>query len=65
MKVVIIVGEPPDPARASEGVARAVGVALLPSLDNIKSQELSPLAVRVSTEPDNVSSVIINYLISN
>ena len=60
MKFLIIVGEPPDPARASEGVARAVGVALLPSLDNIKSQELSPLAVRVSTEPDNVSFNIID-----
>ena len=48
--------EPPDPARASEGVARSVCVALLPSLDMIRQQELSPLAVRVSTQPDNVST---------
>merc|ERR1712098_590252 len=47
-------GEPPDPARASEGVARGVCVALLPGLATIKSSELSPLAIRVSTEPDNV-----------
>ena len=47
--------DPPDPARAAEGVARAVCVALLPSLTVMKEAELSPLAVRVSTDPDNVS----------
>ena len=46
---------PPDPARASEGVARAVCVALLPSLETLRQEEKSPLAVRVSTQPDNVS----------
>ena len=47
--------DPPDPARAAEGVARAVCLALLPSLTVMKEAEFSPLAVRVSTDPDNVS----------
>ena len=47
--------DPPDPARAAEGVARAVCVALLPNLTMMKDGDLSPLAVRVSTDPDNVS----------
>ena len=47
--------DPPDPARAAEGVARAVCLALLPSLTIMKEADLSPLAVRVSTDPDNVS----------
>jgi len=47
-------GDPPDPARASEGVARGVCVALLPGLATLKSSDLSPLAIRVSTQPDNV-----------
>ena len=47
--------DPPDPARAAEGVARAVCLALLPSLPSMKDGDLSPLAVRVSTDPDNVS----------
>ena len=49
-------GDPPDPARASEGVARGVCVALLPGLATLKSSDLSPLAIRVSTQPDNVSN---------
>ena len=48
--------QPSEPARASEGVARSVCVALLPSLEMIRSQQLSPLAVRVATQPDNVST---------
>ena len=57
---------PPDPARASEGVARAVCVALLPSLETLRQEEKSPLAVRVSTQPDNVSKewFKISYLLS-
>ena len=57
---------PPDPARASEGVARAVCVALLPSLKTIRQEEKSPLAVRASTQPDNVSRewFKISYLLS-
>lgn len=47
-------GDPPDPARAAEGVARAVCVALMPHLLQLKEEGLSPLAVRVSLEPDNV-----------
>ena len=47
-------GDPPDPARAAEGVARAVYVALMPHLLQLKEEGLSPLAVRVSLEPDNV-----------
>ena len=47
-------GEASDPARAAEGVARAVCVALLPTITQMKDQDLSPLAVRVSTDPDNV-----------
>ena len=57
---------PPDPARASEGVARAVCVALLPSLETLRQEEKSPLAVRVSTQPDNVSKDVksgLKYLI--
>ena len=53
-----ITGEPPDPARASEGVARAVCQALQPSLVSLRQEDSSPLAVRVSTQPDNVSSNI-------
>ena len=47
-----------DPARVSEGVARAVCVALLPGLEQMRDEGLSPLAVRVSTEPDNVSMIV-------
>ena len=53
-------GEPPDPARASEVVARAVCQALQPGLVSLKQETGgSPLAVRVSTGPDNVSTQII------
>jgi len=47
-------GDPPDPARAAEGVARSVCVALMPHLAQLKQEELSPLAVRVCLDPDNV-----------
>ena len=52
-------GDPPDPARASEVVARAVCQALQPGLVSLKQETGgSPLAVRVSTGPDNVSTLI-------
>jgi len=47
-------GDPPDPARAAEGVARSVCVALMPHLAQLKQEGLSPLAVRVCLDPDNV-----------
>ena len=50
-------GEPPDPARASEVLARAVCQALQPGLVSLRQETGgSPLAVRVSTGPDNVST---------
>ena len=55
-------GAEQDPARAAEGVARAVCVALLPSLPKLKQEQLSPLAVRVSTSPDNVRKPILQFL---
>lgn len=45
----------PDPTRVAEEVARAVGVALVPLLSDLKKENLSPLAVRVSLDEDNVS----------
>jgi MAD (mothers against decapentaplegic) interacting protein len=47
-------GDPPDPARAAEGVARSVCVALMPHLAQLKGEGLSPLAVRVCLDPENV-----------
>jgi len=47
-------GDPPDPARAAEGVARSVCLALMPHLAQLKGEGLTPLAVRVCLEPDNV-----------
>ena len=51
----LLEGDPPDPARAAEGVARSVCVALMPHLAQLKQEGLSPLAVRVCLDPDNVS----------
>jgi len=48
-------GGEPEPTRVAEGVARAVGVALLPHLGLLKEAGLSPLAVRVTLNQDNVS----------
>ena len=58
---IFFLGDPPDPARASEGVARGVCVALLPGLATLKSSDLSPLAIRVSTQPDNVSKSLLLF----
>ena len=44
-----------DPARAAGHLARAICMALTPNLAKLKSDELSPLAVRVNLDPDNVS----------
>ena len=53
----VALGDPPDPTRAAEEVARAVSVALLPRLPTLNQEQLSPLAVRVclDLDPDNVS----------
>ena len=48
-------GDAPAPARAAEGIARAVSVALLPHLQALKEEGLTPLAVRVTLDQDNVS----------
>ena len=48
-------GDAPPPARAAESIARAVSVALLPHLHNLKEEGLTPLAVRVTLDQDNVS----------
>jgi len=47
-------GDAPAPARAAEGIARAVSVALLPHLQALKEEGLTPLAVRVTLDQDNV-----------
>ena len=51
-------GREADPTRVAEGVARAVGVALLPALPKLREEGLSPLAVRVSLDQDNVRCAI-------
>ena len=51
----IFTGDAPAPARAAEGIARAVSVALLPHLQALKEEGLTPLAVRVTLDQDNVS----------
>jgi hypothetical protein len=48
-------GREADPTRVAESVARAVGVALSPALTRLKQEGLSPLAVRVTLDQDNVS----------
>jgi len=48
-------GRDPDPTRVAEGAARAVGIALIPHLANLKKDNLSPLAVRITLDQDNVS----------
>merc|ERR1719219_2883461 len=47
-------GDAPAPARAAEGIARAVSVALLPHLQALKEEGLTPLAVRVTLDQDIV-----------
>ena len=47
--------EPPDPTRVTSHIAKAISLALLPHLKQLKSQDLSPLAIKVSLDPENVS----------
>ena len=55
-------GRDPDPTRVAEGAARAVGIALIPHLANLKKDNLSPLAVRITLDQDNVSSSFIFHV---
>ena len=55
LKKCDLLGDAPAPARAAEGIARAVSVALLPHLQALKEEGLTPLAVRVTLDQDNVS----------
>jgi MAD (mothers against decapentaplegic) interacting protein len=43
-----------DPARAAGAIARAICLALTPHLAKLKEAELTPLAVRVSLDPESV-----------
>ena len=45
-----------ETARAAGVIAKAVCVALVPHLEKLKEADLSPLAVRVNLDPENVSS---------
>ena len=56
-------GDPPDPARASEGVARATCIALLPHLSQLRKDDLSPLGVRVFLDQDKVAARRLYYRI--
>ena len=47
--------EPPDPTRLTSHIAKAISMALLPHLKSLKTKDLSPLAVKVSLDPENVS----------
>ena len=49
--------DPPDPSRISSHIAKAISLALLPHLNQLKNQELSPLSVRVCLDPENVSCI--------
>lgn len=45
--------DPPDPARVASHIAKAVCNALQPHLAKLRDQDLTPLAVRVSLDPEN------------
>lgn len=47
--------DPPDPTRITSHIAKAVSIALLPHLKHLKSRDLSPVAVRVCLDPENVN----------
>ena len=56
--------EPPDPSRITSHIAKAISMALLPNLKQLKAENLSPLAVKVCLDPENVRShLVINYKI--
>jgi len=47
-----------DPARVASHVAKAVCVALLPHLSKLRAEDLTPIAVRVCLDPENVSFLV-------
>ena len=46
--------EPPDPSRITSHIAKAISMALLPHLKQLKNEDLSPLSVKVCLDPENV-----------
>ena len=48
-----------DPARAAGHLARAICTALTPNLAKLKNDDLTPLAVRINLDPENVSIIMI------
>ena len=50
--------DPPDPSRLTSHIAKAISMALLPHLKQLKIQDLSPLAVKVCLDPENVSYIL-------
>ena len=44
--------EPPDPSRITSHIAKAISMALLPHLKQLKKEDLSPLAVKVCLDPE-------------
>jgi hypothetical protein len=46
--------EPPDPSRITSHIAKAISMALLPHLKQLKQEDFSPLAVKVCLDPENV-----------
>ena len=56
--------EPPDPSRITSHIAKAISMALLPHLKQLKKEDLSPLAVKVCLDPENVrfKTIIIRYI---
>ena len=46
----------PDPTRVAAVFAKAVSVAMVPHLKSIKHHGLSPFGVKISLDPENVSS---------
>ena len=49
--------EPPDPSRITSHIAKAISMALLPHLKQLKKEDLSPLAVKVCLDPENVRNI--------
>ena len=46
--------EPPDPSRITSHIAKAISMALLPHLKQLKQEDFSPLAVKVCLDPEIV-----------
>ena len=49
----------PDPSRITSHIAKAISMALLPNLKQLKAENLSPLAVKVCLDPENVRSHLV------